>query len=1116
MKRWLAALLVLGCAAVLGAGDNARPTAQTTRVLPLEGVDQRVMPAPDFQKIEDDDKKEAEEGLAPRFAYPIAVRITPDDAGTWETLADGRLLWRLRIQSRGALSLNLGFTRYAMTPGGQLFLYAPDYSTVIRPFTSADNADHGQLWTPIVRGDEVVVEVTLPAEERDSLRLELGFVNHDYRGFGRPLEKSGACNVDVICPQGDPWRDEIRSVAVISTGGSRFCTGFLVNNTALDAKPYFMTANHCGVNSGNAASLVAYWNYENSVCRPVGSPASGGPGDGSLAQFTTGATFRAGSSTSADFTLVEFTSPPNPVFNVFLAGWDRTAYVSPGGPGNGDFSGAEAIHHPNTDEKRITFSTTQTTTTSYNNPTVPGDGTHIHAVWSLGVTEPGSSGSPLFSPQGRVIGQLHGGPSACGVLDLSDYYGRFSVSGNGGGTTATRLSNWLDTGGTGAITLDGINGCTLPSAPTALTATANGPNQIDLSWNAVGGATSYKVYRAIGACPQPSYQLLASGITTTTYSDLTVSGGSTYSYVVTTVNQCESLQSTCSSATAGGVCTLPPTFSGLASASGAGPGACGVNLAWSAATANCGTGVVYNVYRSTSPGFVPGPANLRQSCVAGTGFLDSTVVSGTTYYYVVRAEDNSGGGTGPCANGNQDTNTVEKSANPDTVTVLSDDVEGTTALWTTGGTGGNPWVVVTTASHSPTHAWFTDDPPTVKDQRLATTNPISIPSGSPVLSFWHQFNSEASSNPAVGFDGGVLEYSTDGGTTWYDILAGNGGTIPANAARFLQNGYNRTISGSYSSPLANRQAWSGNNGAFQQVRVDMNDFAGASVKLRWRFASDISVAAVGWWVDDVALTQSVPCGSVSVKCDFNQDGKTDIPWRNGATGDDVVWFMNGTALSGGAVLTSVADTNWRVVGTADFNADGKTDIVWRNQATGDNVVWFMNGTVISGGAVLTPVADTNWTIVATADFNADGKYDLLWRNQATGDNIVWFMNGTVIGGGAVLTAVADTNWWVAGAADFNADGKPDILWRNQATGDNVVWFMNGTTISGGAVLTPVADTGWRVGGVGDFNQDGKNDILWRHAATGDDVVWLMNGTAISSGVVLPSVPDTSWAIVGPR
>ena len=261
---------------------------------------------------------------------------------------------------------------------------------------------------------------------------------------------------------------------------------------------------------------------------------------------------------------------------------------------------------------------------------------------------------------------------------------------------------------------------------------------------------------------------------------------------------------------------------------------------------------------------------------------------------------------------------------------------------------------------------------------------------------------------------------------------------------------------------------------------------------------------------------TVASGGCQAGADFNGDGKTDILWRRGVTGDNLVWFMNGTTVAGGAVLTAVGDTNWKIVGTADFNGDGKVDILWRNQATGDNVVWFMNGTTISGGAVLTAVADTKWRIVATGDFNGDGKPDILWRHAMTGDNLVWFMNGTTISGGAVLTSVADPNWNIVGAGDFNGDAKTDILWRHQVTGDNLVWFMNGTTISGGAVLTAVGDTNWKIVAVGDFNGDGKPDIVWRHAVTGDDLVWLMNGTTIASGAVLPTVGDVNWNIVGPK
>jgi hypothetical protein len=256
----------------------------------------------------------------------------------------------------------------------------------VGPFTAADNEDHGQLWSPILLGDEIIIEASLPSEKAGDLELALTYVNHGYAEFGKPHTiTSGSCNLDVVCPEGDAWRDQIRSVAVISTGGSTFCTGFLVNNTAQDLKGYFMTANHCGINSGNAPSLVTYWNYENSWCRPVGSPASGGP----------------------------------------------------------------------------------------------GDGTHIRITdWDLGTTEPGSSGSPLFDQNHRIIGQLHGGYAACGNNE-SDWYGRFYTSWTGGGSSSNRLSNWLDPLNTGQLTLDGRDRVESPfkvvAAPTEVSICAPNP-----------------------------------------------------------------------------------------------------------------------------------------------------------------------------------------------------------------------------------------------------------------------------------------------------------------------------------------------------------------------------------------------------------------------------------------------------------------------------------------------------------------------------------------------------------------------------------------------------------------------------------------------------------------
>jgi len=430
--------------------------ADRDRLLPLDGVARVELAAPNVSALLKEDADRRLAGLPPRFALPNDVRLAPDASGTWEDLDSAHLLWRLRIVSNGVLSLNLGFTRFRLPEGASLHLYSADRVHVVQPFTAADNEPHGELWTPVILTDDLVVELVVPVAGLDALEFELGRINQGYRPFGAPpaLERSGSCNVDVVCPEGIPWELEIPSVGVISTGGSTFCTGFLVTNVREDLKPYFMTANHCGITAGNAPSLVVYWNYENSTCRVPGSPASGNPGDGALTQFNSGSFFRSASAAS-DFTLVELDDAVNPAFDVSYAGWDATGTNA---------TQAIAIHHPNTDEKRISFENQPTTTTSYLSDTSPGDGTHVRvADWDLGTTEPGSSGSPLFNQAHRVIGQLHGGFASC-TSQTPDWYGKFSVSWTGGGSNATRLRNWLDPDNTGTLVTDTVSLDTLCSS----------------------------------------------------------------------------------------------------------------------------------------------------------------------------------------------------------------------------------------------------------------------------------------------------------------------------------------------------------------------------------------------------------------------------------------------------------------------------------------------------------------------------------------------------------------------------------------------------------------------------------------------------------------------------
>jgi lysyl endopeptidase len=235
----IAGLLALALTTAPMAAEQQAPAALTyaDQLLPQAAVPLRAVPSVDLERVTLEDAQREAAGLAPRFAIPNEVAITPVSDGIWERIGQDLLIWRLRIASPDALSINLGFTRFSLPEGGRMMLYSADRTHLLRPLTAHDNAEHGQFWTPVVLGDEIVVEVSLPVVTRSDLVLELTAINAGYRGFGEdPANKSGSCNVDVVCSEGDGWWDEIPSVAVISTGGSLFCTG-LWSITARRTRP---------------------------------------------------------------------------------------------------------------------------------------------------------------------------------------------------------------------------------------------------------------------------------------------------------------------------------------------------------------------------------------------------------------------------------------------------------------------------------------------------------------------------------------------------------------------------------------------------------------------------------------------------------------------------------------------------------------------------------------------------------------------------------------------------------------------------------------------------------------------------------------------------------------
>ena len=380
-----------------------------------------------------------------KFAEPRDVLIDITRNGVWDELKNGKSICRQAIASPNAYSINLGFSKFKLPKSALLYIYNEDRTDEIGPFTNIDNDAHLQLWTPIVKGEKLVIELQIDKEDKDLVELELSRINHDFVGVSfNALSQS--CNLDVVCGAADGWpmvdehRDIIRSVGAYSINGTDACTGVLVNNTRKDCRPFFLTANHCRLDENNSASVVVYWNFENSFCRQPNSAESGGLGDGLRNQFNTGSTFRAAYEKS-DFALLELDDPIDPNFNLYFAGWN----IEDREPEN-----SICIHHPSVEEKRISFD---------NDPgafySMSIDVTHIEVLnWDIGSTEVGSSGSPLFNEKGQVIGQLEGGSAACGN-NGSDIFGWTRKSWTGGGSTNSSLKSWLDPDGLGVLELDG-------------------------------------------------------------------------------------------------------------------------------------------------------------------------------------------------------------------------------------------------------------------------------------------------------------------------------------------------------------------------------------------------------------------------------------------------------------------------------------------------------------------------------------------------------------------------------------------------------------------------------------------------------------------------------------
>lgn len=252
-------------------------------------------------------------------------------------------------------------------------------------------------------------------------------------------------------------------------------------------------------------------------------------------------------------------------------------------------------------------------------------------------------------------------------------------------------------------------------------------------------------------------------------------------------------------------------------------------------------------------------------------------------------------------------------------------------------------------------------------------------------------------------------------------------------------------------------------------------------------------------------------------------------WRNAVTDQTGVWGVQGTTYQSSNLFQNMpalgSNSDWKLVDAGSFLNGGENTLLWRNAATDQTAVWFVNETGYESGFFVTgaPSLGSNspWKLVGGVTLN--DAPTLVWRNQASDQTAVWafntqgqFQSGSFLTGTPALGA--NSPWQLIDAVENQ--GQLELLWRNQGTDATAVWNFNGTAFTSGALVSAAPALGnnspWQLAKFVDVDGNGSADLVWQNRTSGQQAVWFLNGTTYTSGELIKEAPrpDANWQIAG--
>lgn len=443
------------------------------RLKPIEQIIE--MPEFDKDSIRRVDSIIESMGMAPYYHHH-RVDFTPQNSGQWDTLEDGSRLWRIAFFCHNAPMIALTFGSFWIPKGANVSFYSYDKQKTTFMMTSDLNRGRTK-YNPkknttddIFDRDTVVLEYFIPNGCIDDGNISIESVKQGYikylkkqsesykyngnmRYYDSFFGESADCNININCSLGQDWQLEKNAIVKIITDVGRF-TGFLVNTTSNDYRPYIITANHCLYNSQWSQLYDANGNTDLDDWRFYFNLETYGCND-SIIQYSPfvlqGAELLANNNIS-DFALLRLDNNPkdyNMIYPPHYLGWNAE--------NTSDKLDMICIHHPKGDVKKIA-------TMEDNSYSSVGSNNFWQVYWKQttnghDVTANFSSGAPLINGEKHIIGQLKGGKyskNECEKASVNySWFGKFSVSGDTNSDTTKQLKHWLDPNDTGATICKG-------------------------------------------------------------------------------------------------------------------------------------------------------------------------------------------------------------------------------------------------------------------------------------------------------------------------------------------------------------------------------------------------------------------------------------------------------------------------------------------------------------------------------------------------------------------------------------------------------------------------------------------------------------------------------------